>query len=164
MKQQDHSGVYGRYEDVANFDRLVAHLAAGEMRPLNTSTTHATSAISVNAKSPSAADEVGFVNRLKADGTINGNSYWDSVGKTAYKWGSDNQCRHERRHRPILFRSGVKLVRDRKGDVAPGLLDVGERRQHLVRGDQSADVGRGDASPRKWRRLHSACDVPWIGR
>ena len=93
MKQQQNYGAHAQHEDVANFDRVVAHLD-GTAAKLNWSLGGSDGAV-VSAKppkSPSAAAEVGFVNGLNADGTINSNSYWGSNGKTAYKWGSDDHA------------------------------------------------------------------------
>ena len=95
MSVQTNARVSGHYEDLANFDRVVAQLGDRGARPLSFSTGGHGTAAAIDAKppkSPSSTDEVGFVNGLKPDGTLNNTSYWHSVGKTAYKWGADDHA------------------------------------------------------------------------
>lgn len=118
MKTQQRSGVQSGYDDIAtNLGRLGGHAAPSDGAAATGGTIspmcmcgcggmpqfhHATSSghtgapagqtddfVLLGKKGPSMADEVAFINGVKADGTITSDSYWGSVGKTAYKWGGD---------------------------------------------------------------------------
>ena len=118
MALQQRSGSRGGYDDIAtNLDRLsgraddsagagatatplgcscgcggMPQFHVGESRGTRSDAQADDFVLLAKPKTPSAEKEVGFVNGLNPDGTINSTSYWGSTGRTAYKWGSGDEA------------------------------------------------------------------------
>lgn len=69
-------------------NRFVDRERAPDMRLIEAEFSSQNPAPSVESEGPSLSDQIGFINGLNPDGTLNADCYWATQGGTAVKWGN----------------------------------------------------------------------------